>query len=354
MTDGVRLIDLGERRIIDELLATRYSQVQNFGDDVATLLTGLDGAGALVATTDPCPPPMAESLGITDQYNAGWLLATLNLSDLAASGAEPIGLVTSLVLPADMPVSDFERLLDGIDSCCEAVGTRVVGGNLKEGKTRELTATAVGLCRDRAPLRRSGGCPGDEVVVLGDLGLFWAAVLAVREGITEVNSGDPLLRNVLTPLPKNRLMAAVAAEGLAKASIDNSDGMYPSLLQLAASSRCAVHLSGERFHFDTSVTAIADELKIDPVRLALGWGDWHVIVACEPTLVGRLFELARANRVPACAIGALVDGQGVSLHHNGESGSLMPLDSQRFTRDSWFSAGLETYVTTLLTAPLID
>lgn len=350
--EPLRLTDLGERRIIRELLGARYASVDNFGDDAATLAQTLGQSGTLVATTDPCPPPMAEALGATDQFYAGWLLATLNLSDLAAAGADPLGLVTSLVLPSDMMIVDFERLLDGIDECCAAVGTRVVGGNLKEGKTRDLTATAIGFCRNRVPLRRGGGLPGDHVVVLGDLGNFWAGVLAVRRGLLTLDRREPLLHNVLTPLPKNALMAEVAARGLVSSAIDNSDGLYPSLAQLATASGCAIRLRDDRFQFTPAVVKMAEKLRVKPLRLALGWGDWHIVVSCARGQLEPLLEEAAAKEVSACAIGELEDGHAVLLELDGETAPLLPLDSQRFTKESWFTAGLDSYIETLLEAPL--
>jgi thiamine-monophosphate kinase len=145
--DDQSLGDLGERRIIAELLAPRYgSSAPPYGDDCARLSPPAGESGRIMATTDPCPPPMALALGFTDEYYRGWLLATINLSDLAAAGAEPLGLLTSLQLPTDTRVAEFLRLLDGIDDCCTQAKTSVVGGNLKESKMIDVSATAIGWC----------------------------------------------------------------------------------------------------------------------------------------------------------------------------------------------------------------
>src|SRR5437868_5550458 len=120
--------DLGERTIIREILAPRYSPAaESFGDDCVAIA---HAQGFVIITTDPCPPPMAMQVGFPDLLYRGWLLATINLSDLAAAGARPLGLLTSLQLPATTPTEDFERLLDGIDECCAEHGTAVLGGNL--------------------------------------------------------------------------------------------------------------------------------------------------------------------------------------------------------------------------------
>lgn len=355
VNQSLELRDFGERRLVREVLGRRYGQVAGFGDDAATLVALTeDTTGTLVVTTDPCPPPMAAALGATDLYFAGWLLGTLNLSDLASAGAEPLGLVTSLILPADTKVADFERLLDGVDDCCAAVGTRVVGGNLKESKAIDFTATAVGLCRSGPPLTRRGGRVGDAVVVLGDLGAFWAGSLGVRKGLLGIHDDSPLLKNVLTPLPKNTLMVDVFRRGLLTASIDNSDGIYPSLAQLAAASHVRVQLRSDWFVYRDSVLGMARALDVEPVRLALGWGDWQIIASCPQDDFEALKSVAMTHGVDCCQIGTLEDGDGVYIDHQGMSGPLMALDSERFTRESWFTAGLEAYVQALLEAPIVQ
>src|SRR5437870_493268 len=131
MFNDQRLDDLGERRIINEILRRRYgaSESDHFGDDCAFVSNVNDlPKGQIVATTDPCPEPIASVLGFTDFYYRGWLLATINLSDLAAAGARPLGLLTSLVLKNETTVNQLLRLLDGIDACCSQCETRVIGG----------------------------------------------------------------------------------------------------------------------------------------------------------------------------------------------------------------------------------
>lgn len=128
MSDSVRLSDLGERRIVEEILRPRYAVGEGaFGDDCAHLTLE---AGTVVMTTDPCPKPMAHILGFTDEYFRGWLLELSTCLILPPLALAHGGMLTSFVLPAEMPLTDFTRLLDGVDACCVAADTRVVGGNL--------------------------------------------------------------------------------------------------------------------------------------------------------------------------------------------------------------------------------
>jgi thiamine-monophosphate kinase len=348
------LSDLGERRIISELLAPRYAHETRFGDDCASVALGSGEGQVLIATTDPCPPPMATALGFDDLYYTGWLLATLNLSDLAAAGAAPVGLLTSLNLPADTPVARFKRLLDGIDACCEAAGTHVIGGNLKEAPQFDVSATALGICEADEQLHRNGAQAGDAVVVIGELGDFWAGVLGYRDGLIETGDAEhPLMRNVLTPLPKIAVMRELAAAKLLTASMDNSDGLYPSLVQLASDNSLGVDVEADTIVFSPPVAAMADSLGVHPMRMALGWGDWQIVATARPDDVGAVTATAASSGIAVRQIGLLSPGDGVTLTVAGRHGRMMPLDSERFVIDSWFSSGLDGYIERLETAPLV-
>jgi thiamine-monophosphate kinase len=358
MTDGLSLGDLGERRIISQFLRPRYAAASpRFGDDCAVLPfpigqdvpTGQDSH--LVFTTDPCPPPMAALLGFDDLFYRGWLVATINLSDLAAAGAKPLGLVTSLQFPGETPVRQFERLLDGIDTCCAEHETHVLGGNMKESPEVDVTATAVGFC-DTPPLTRTGAAPGDIVVILGELGAFWAGVLGVRAGLLQRDASEPLLSNVLMPRPKVRAGLAGRRAGVLTACIDNSDGLYPSFLQLAIASSTRLIIEGDALTYSAGVADIAHELNTDPLRLALGWGDWQLVATCPNEHLDAVAAIARETGTGFFRVGRVEAGCGVDLELRGSSGALVPLDSQRFAPDSWFSTGLDSYVEMLLHAPL--
>lgn len=347
-----QLRDLGERRIIAELLAPRYGSDESpFGDDCAQLRAPL--GGTFVLSTDPCPPPMAHQLGFEDEYYRGWLLGTINLSDLAAAGAEPRAVLSSLQLPATFRVSDLERLLDGLDDCVTQGGGAVIGGNLKEASEVDLTATAIGWC-DGPPLRRSGAAVGDHVVLIGPSGEFWAASLALREGILEPDSTSPKLETVLTPRAQVRAAKRLREEGLLTACLDNSDGLFPSLWQLGQSNKCGVKIEKDAFSYPDWVGEVAGELEIDPFRFALGWGDWQLVATCQPGNIDAVLSVADGAGEPARVVGELVDGQGVYLREEAREGKLLELDSQRFLASSWFTSGLEGYIETLRRGPLIQ
>jgi thiamine-monophosphate kinase len=344
--------DLGERRIVRELLTSRYATLaKRFGDDCALLPPVADGS-TIVVTTDPCPPPMAHALGYSDEFYRGWLLATINLSDLGAAGAVPAGLLTSLILPSAMRVAEFERLLDGIDACCADAATAVIGGNLKEGPNIDASATAVGYVEDGPPLSRQGAQSADRIVAIGELGAFWAGALTVRGG-RRLAKHDPLLRNALVPVPKVKVGVEFRRRNLLSCAIDNSDGLQPSLAQLAQANGLRFMIDLEQWRFTPDVQAAADALGVEPTRLALGWGDWQLIGCCAPDQLPELERIARHHDTAVYALGEVADGSGVVARAHGREGPLMPLESERFVATSWFSSGLDGYINQMLHAPLL-
>jgi thiamine-monophosphate kinase len=355
MLDSTRLEELGERRIINEILRPRYGKdaSDRFGDDCAIVgeTDNLPGR-VVVATTDPCPEPVASLLGYKDLYYRGWLLATINLSDLAASGATPLGLLTSLILPNELSVGEFTRLLDGIDECCRKSGTKVLGGNIKEGARIDLTATAIGSFAHGRGLSRRGCGAGDLLVVVGDLGLFWAGVVGLKRGVPLEKHPEELLRNILTPTPKVKVAQAISDKGLLTACIDNSDGLYPSVAQLAEINGLQMLLSFEDVVFSPEVLHISSLTGISPLRFALGWGDWQLIGCCQWGNLGLLRETAVNHSTQLHVIGEVRNGKGVLLQNKSASKTMAPIDSQRFTADSWFTIGLDAYLKALTEGPL--
>jgi thiamine-monophosphate kinase len=340
-----RLDEIGERRIIKEILASRYGQnkADYFGNDCALLSANFSASSAIVATTDPCPEPMASMLGFKDLYYWGWLLGTINLSDIAAAGAEPLGLLTSLILPNETTVEEFTSLLNGIDDCCDYAKTKVVGGNLKEGTKINLSATAIGTCEKSKLLSREGANINDLIVVIGDLGLFWAGVMMIRKEVESGQHRKALLKNILTPKPKVEIGHEIAKKGLLTACMDNSDGLYPSLEQLAVDNNCEMHIDLSSIKYSDEVNFISRQTQIEPIRFALGWGDWQLIGCCLPEKLTEIQDIASKHSEQVFVIGEVREGSKISLHYKGHNGEMTPIDSQRFTQNSWFTAGIESY-----------
>lgn len=181
----------------------------------------------LVATTDMLtegddfPPGMP--------YDAiGWNAVAANLSDIAAAGAKPLGVLVAWGLPRAMPEEGARQIARGMAKCARAHGTRVLGGDINETETVIMSGTAFGAAR--YPLRRSGAKPGDLLAVTGPLGASAAAYLLYWSKKEKRSaSEEKMLHRFNYPLARTGLMSELNSKCLVRAATDISDGLSSSV-----------------------------------------------------------------------------------------------------------------------------
>jgi thiamine-monophosphate kinase len=250
----VRLDELGEVGLLAEL--ERLGLVQGIEHDAAQIQ--LAGFGGLVVTVDALVEGVHFRFDLLSWAELGFRAAAANISDLAASGAEPLALVVSLALPAESRVEDVVQLYAGI---AEA-GVPVRGGDTTRADAVMLSVTALGSS-ERVP-GRAGARVGDLLVVTGPLGAAGAAFRAGR-------LARPPIR-----LDEGRRLAAVAS-----AMLDISDGLAVDAGHIAHRSGCRVAIELER-------VPLADGATLEDV----GFGEDYELLAATPdplgfTVIGR-------------------------------------------------------------------
>ncbi len=336
--------DVGERRIIREVLPIYCSPA---GDDCATFVAP---PGTLVITTDPVPEPAAKVIGNDpDAYWMGWLLVTINCSDIAAAGAAPSAFVAAIEAPAATRMRDFERFLSGIKDACGEHGIAYVGGNLREGPRLTATGTAVGVVQSGNPLTRTGAKIGDVVVSVGMGGVFWRDAFSIRRGTSVPKASSPLFR----PVAQIEAMVILRAHNMVAAAIDNSDGLLPTLEQLAICNNVGIEIETQMLR--ESHSSVVRE-SVDVARLWLGWGDWNVICTVRNDRLSEAVQLMRSRGHTLVVIGRVVEQQPgaavVVIVGRRERLAAPRIESERFAKDSWFSAGIGAYIGMLESARL--
>jgi thiamine-monophosphate kinase len=328
-----KLIDLGEREILKQIIP-RF--VEGAGDDCAILQVP---GGHLVVTTDPVPPPAAAGIGRDDDpFWMGWLLVTINVSDLAAAGAVPLGFLAAIECESERTTTSFERLLEGIRASCAAAQIAYVGGNLREAQRLSAVGTAFGICDSYSPLTRIGAKDGDSVISIGQGGAFWRDAIRLLGG-KDIGPKDK--SPVFKPDSQVGFVHRLAREHLVSAAMDNSDGLLPSLTELASKNSLGIILDLEAL----TVPGLTREERDDAARYWLGWGDWNVILAVSPAHENRVQELALAAGVSATRIGQFTAAHSCVLLRRGGNTMVAPrLESERFARDSWMLKGIGEYV----------
>jgi thiamine-monophosphate kinase len=260
----MRLSDLGELGFLAEL--ERRGLARGIENDVTRL------SGGFVATQDALVEGVHFRLDWTTHWELGFRAAAVNLSDLAAAGADPEALLVTLAAPDAMDADDVFELYAGLNE----PGVPVVGGDTTRAPRLSLAVTAVGRS-SRVP-GRGGARPGDVVVVTGQLG---AAGAAFRER----RHARPPLR-----LREGRLLATTA-----HALTDISDGLAVDAGHIAQRSLCRLELELER-------VPLAEGATFED----LGFGEDYELLAATPDDLG------------FTVIGRCVEGRGVEIRLAGE------------------------------------
>ena len=274
----------------------RGDVVAGIGDDAAVLRPA---AGCeLVVTTDVLNEGV-HFLASDAPADIGWKALAVDLSDLAAMGAEPAWCTLSLALP-DADAAWCDAMLDGFLELADAHGVTLVGGDTTRGPLA-LGVTAIGQIAAGQSLRRDAARTGDEVWVSGTIGDA-AAALALGEGGDEV---DAFLRGRLQR-PSPRIALGKALAGLAHACIDLSDGLVSDLGHICAASGVAAEVRLEALPASPVLQALdAGDAARWSWQVA-GGDDYELCFTAPPTARDAIVAAAARAGVPVTRVGAIM------------------------------------------------
>ncbi len=287
------------------------------GDDCAVMQAP---DGRFVVTTDMMVHGPDFRLEWSTPHQLGIKAAATNLSDVAAMGARPTGMVVSIAAPTDTSVSFLEQIAEGLhDACLElAPGCGVVGGDLSVSHTLTISVTAFGDLEGRQPLLRSGAQPGDVVAVTGRLGLAGLGLAALFAG--EKDSTNPLLLSAqLAPWPPITQGVAGAVGG-ATSAMDISDSLIMDAGRIARASNVVIVL--DESAVDDVAAHLGIEAGIDAARARqaiLYGGEDHALLMTFPANVPLPPGFTALGHVVPCGEGEkphVSMGEGV-LPENG-------------------------------------
>jgi thiamine-monophosphate kinase len=238
--------------------------------------------------------------------SVGWKLVTVNLSDLAGKGAEPIAALMGFTLGSKAEWE--ERFLSGVAAACETYGLALVGGDtiaLPRGAPRVFGLTAIGRGGENIP-SRAGGKAGDALWLVGLLGDA-AAGLAVLQA--DEKAAGTLVEAYRRPIPQlavGRLLAP-----LATAMMDVSDGLLIDALRLCAASRCGATIDLDQLPLSRAYIAERGADRRARLWAATG-GDDYALLAALPPDFGPL-SLSLPSGTILARIGTLTEAKGLKL-----------------------------------------
>lgn len=228
----------------------------------------------------------------------------VNLSDLAAMGAEPAWVTLSLTLPqADR--GWLRGFADGFAALAATHGVQLVGGDTTRGPL-SITVQVHGFVDPPQALRRSAGRPGDRLFVSGTLG---DAALALQRAGMALPVDDFLQQRLDRPTPRVALGRRLA--GVARAAIDISDGLVADLGHLCDASGVGARLDLASIPRSAAVAAETGQGNWRPVLS--GGDDYELLFSVESARVDEVLRACRGLDEQVKEIGCLVDEPGITL-----------------------------------------
>ncbi|BCW96489.1 MAG: thiamine-phosphate kinase [Fimbriimonadales bacterium] len=289
-------------------LPAPYQLLQGIGDDTAVLQVGDQ---TLLWTTDMLVEGVHFRLDWTDAAALGWKALAVNLSDLAAMGGEPVGVLLSLALPPEYTEGWLDAFVEGFAACAQSFGVALLGGDTNRAERMVIDVSALGAVQG-APVLRSGARAGDWLLVSGGLGGSRAGLEALQAG--EASEVD------LTPhfRPQPRLQVGAQARALgATAMMDISDGLAADLPKLLRASGVGAVVCAAHIPVHPVAAQWAHRRGLDPLAFAIAGGeDYELLIAAPPPVAQQLLERVPAETgVPLTRIGEVHAAQELWLEY---------------------------------------
>jgi thiamine-monophosphate kinase len=244
--------------------------------------------------------------------SVGWKLVAVNLSDLAAKGAEPAGAL--LLLTVSGPSEWALDFIGGVEAACESYGLALLGGDtiaLPVGAPRVLGMTVIGRAAGPVP-HRAGGKAGDALWLVGTVG---DAAAGLAQLIEDPNATGPLVDIYRRPIPQ--LGAGKAAAPHAHATMDVSDGLLLDARRLAEASGRSAIIDLDALPLSSAFVAERGQDLAARLFAATGGDDYALLAALPADLDPATLSLPSGTRISR--IGSLAaKGTPVRLLWNGE------------------------------------
>jgi thiamine-monophosphate kinase len=277
------------------------------GDDGAVLDSGV------VLSTDLSVEGVHFRLDWLTPEEVGWRATAAAVSDLAAMGARPLGVLVSLGVPAPGTLAD--PIMAGVRALCDAMEAPLLGGDLTRSPGPVIVDVSV-VGTAPIPLLRSGARPGDAVFVTG--GNHGAPDAALSRWIAGESPTPEARVAFARPRPRTREALWLMARGIPTAGLDLSDGIASDAAHLAAASACAVELDGEAL-LRVSHREDPEESPERVLRRALVGGEAYELLFTAPPLEngGWVEEFAASFDLSVTRVGSVAAGAGVFLRPPG-------------------------------------
>ncbi|WP_287369798.1 thiamine-phosphate kinase [Thauera sp.] len=286
------------------------------GDDAALLRPR---AGMQLAVSTDMLVSGTHFFADTDPEDLGWKTLAVNVSDLAAMGAEPRWAFLALALPAadDPWIAAFAR---GLFACADAFGVDLAGGDTTRGPLN-LSVTIVGEVPAGQAITRTGARAGNELWISGQPGLAALGLAALRGEVALDAAGRARCVDALQR-PQPRVELGLQLRGIATAMLDVSDGLLGDLAHILEASAVGAIVDAAALPLD-ALRATGANAAIARRCLLSGGDDYELLFAAPASARPALTELSTSLGLPLHRIGQITGQAGVCLLREPD-GTLAP------------------------------
>ena len=285
----LKVSDIGEKELVKYIIANSKDITPD--DTAITELTSTN----LISTCDMLiqSKHFPETMSYFDM---GFKSVTVNVSDLAAMGAEPLGFLLSIALPKDLDLDSFKELIEGVLSACNYYSIPLIGGDTNEASEIIISGTALGLCDN--PLLKNTYSKDDLVVVTGDIGL--AAL-----GFNLDTQDNVYVKNAIRPVARLNEGILIKDAGASSAT-DITDGLASELYEMKR--------DGFGFMIYEEMLGISDEYKQLAKKLNLDYLDLVLHVGEDFELIFTISEDNLKNlNINYKVIGKVTDTDNIEI-----------------------------------------
>lgn len=251
---ALKVSDIGEKELINYILSKSEDIV---ADDTAVTRfsdTNLISTCDMLIASKHFPSRMS-------YFQMGFKSVTVNVSDLAAMGADPLGFMLSIALPKDLEVEHFKEIIDGVINACNYYNIPLIGGDTNEASEIIISGTALGLCDN--PLLKNTANEGDFLCITGDIGLAALGFNLNEDNIYTDKSLKPLAR-----LKEGKIIKDAGATS----ATDITDGLASELYEMKRDS-LGFMIHEDKLEISDEFKEISSKLELDYLELILHVGE---------------------------------------------------------------------------------
>ena len=244
-----------------------------------------------------------------DPYTMGWVAVMACASDLAAVGADPLGLVISVSIESSRDRAFTQRLAQGMEDACRRLGLFILGGDTNTTPILSLSGCAIGLVPREHVMTRRGCRPGDEIFITGGVGKGNALGLVRSQGLPDSFFPEEFYR------PVARIAEGQILRRHTRCCMDSSDGLLATLDQL-------MRLNGVGFAIDCDwermlapeVLELCDRTSAPPwLMLAGPHGEFELVFTLSAAAADELVAQPEFAGAQPLRLGRVQEKPAVSL-----------------------------------------